>query len=389
MKVSERIANLQPYLFARIEKKIADAKAKGIDVISLGIGDPDIPTPQPVVKELQKQAAVAANHRYPTSDGLFEFRHSVADYYARRFGVELDPEKEVLALIGSKEGIAHISLCYVNPGDVGLVTDPGYPVYNIGIHFAGGSTYYMPLKEESGFLPDFTQVPEDVLAQSKIMFLNYPNNPTGAVALPSFFDKAVEVARQHEVLICHDAAYADIGFDGYRPSSFLEAKGAKEIAIEFGSLSKPYGMTGWRIGWAAGNADAIKALGILKSNFDSGVFQAVQYAAIEALTTQEKALDDARGVYQRRRDMIVKTFNSLGWAITPPKASLYIWAPVPADKDSAGFVEDVFAETAVVITPGSGYGSNGEGYFRISLTVPDQQLEEALKRISKSSIRFK
>lgn len=381
---ARRIAQLPPYLFARIEKKIEAAKARGVDVISLGIGDPDRPTPRHIVEKLVEEAWNPENHRYPSSAGMLSFRQAVAEYYENRFGVELDPAREVVSLIGSKEGIAHISFCYLDPGDIALIPDPGYPVYGIGAMLAGATPYIMPLKPENNFLPDLKAIPEEVARKAKLMFLNYPNNPTGAIADESFYKEVIEFAKEYDIIVCHDAAYQEIAFDGYRPPSFLEFPGAKEVGIEFGSCSKSYNMTGWRIGWAVGRADVIDALARIKSNIDSGVFQAVQYAAIAALTGPQDCTRQMSEVYRERRDIVIEGFNSMGWNLKPPKATIYVWAPVPKGYDSISFAEHVFEKTGVVITPGNGYGQYGEGFFRIALTVEKERLIEAIERMKKN-----
>lgn len=381
---ARRIAQLPPYLFARIEKKIEAAKARGVDVISLGIGDPDRPTPRHIVEKLVEEAWNPENHRYPSSAGMLSFRQAVAEYYKNRFGVELDPAREVVSLIGSKEGIAHISFCYLDPGDIALIPDPGYPVYGIGAMLAGATPYIMPLKPENNFLPDLKAIPEEVARKAKLMFLNYPNNPTGAIADENFYKEVIEFAKEYDIIVCHDAAYQEIAFDGYRPPSFLEFPGAKEVGIEFGSCSKSYNMTGWRIGWAVGRADVIDALARIKSNIDSGVFQAVQYAAIAALTGPQDCTREMSEVYRERRDIVIEGFNSMGWNLKPPKATIYVWAPVPKGYDSISFAEHVFEKTGVVITPGNGYGQYGEGFFRIALTVEKERLIEAIERMKKN-----
>lgn len=381
MQEARRIRELPPYLFARIEKKIAEARERGVDIISLGIGDPDMPTPAHVIDKLVAEAHNPENHRYPTSEGLLAFRQAVAGWYRRLYGVDLDPRREVVTLIGSKEGIAHISLCYVDPGDINLVPDPGYPVYNIGTLLAGGESYFMPLTAANGFLPDLGAIPGDVARRAKLMFINYPNNPTGAVADLKFFQEVVEFARSYDLIVCHDAAYSEITYDGYRAPSFLQAPGAKEVGIEFNSVSKPYNMTGWRLGWACGRADVIEALARIKSNIDSGAFQAVQYAGIAALTGPQEGLAEVRRVYQERRDIIVDGFNSLGWHLEKPKATFYVWAPVPRGYTSAGFAEMVLEKAGVIITPGNGYGNFGEGYFRIALTISKERMQEAVERL--------
>ncbi|HBT47289.1 MAG TPA: LL-diaminopimelate aminotransferase [Peptococcaceae bacterium] len=381
MQQAQRIQKLPPYLFARIEKKIEEARERGADIISLGIGDPDMPTPAHVISRLEEEARNPENHRYPTSVGLLSFRQAVAEWYRDRYGVELDPRSEVVTLIGSKEGIAHISFCYVDPGDVNLVPDPGYPVYGIGTLLAGGEPYLMPLKEERGFLPDLAAIPTDVARRTKLMFLNYPNNPTGAVVRDDFFREVVEFARSYDIIVCHDAAYSEITYDGYRAPSFLATPGAKDVGIEFNSLSKPYNMTGWRLGWACGRADVVEALGRIKSNIDSGVFQAVQYAGIAALTGPQEGLEEVRRVYRERRDLVVYGLNSMGWCLSKPLGTFYVWAPVPAGYTSESFAETVLEKAGVIVTPGNGYGIYGEGYFRIALTIDKERIKEALERL--------
>jgi LL-diaminopimelate aminotransferase len=381
VRLSQRVESLPPYLFVEISRKIAERKAKGEDVVSFGIGDPDIPTPAHIIERLCKEAHVPANQRYPESEGLPELRKTIASWYQKRFGVSLDPDKEVAPLIGSKEGIAHIALCLLNPGDIALITDPGYPVYAIGTKLAGGIPYYLPISPRNNFLPDLDNIPAEILAKTKVLWLNYPNNPTGAVADLKFFNKAVEFAKKYDICICHDGPYSEVAFDGYVPVSFLQAEGAKDVGIEFHSLSKTYNMTGWRIGMAVGNAAAINALKTLKSNLDSGIPQAIQYAAIEALTGPQNCIKEHNDVYQRRRDLIVDTLNKMGLEAKPPKASLYIWAKVPHGFTSVEFTNDLLDKTGVVVTPGTGYGSNGEGYVRLSLTIADALLLKGLSRM--------
>lgn len=376
-----RIRNLPPYLFARIEKKVEEAREKGVDIISLGIGDPDRPTPDHIIDKLVEQAKNSANHQYPSSVGMLSYRQAVAKWYTDRHGVTLDPKAEVVTLIGSKEGIAHINFCYVDPGDVNLVPDPGYPVYGIGTLLAGGEPYLMPLTEDNKFLPDLTAIPTDVAKKAKIMFLNYPNNPTGALANADFFRDVVSFAKEHDVIVCHDAAYSEITFDGARAISFLEIPGAKEVGIEFNSLSKPFNMTGWRIGWAAGNSQVVEALGRLKSNIDSGQFQAIQYAGIAGLTGPQDTVARMREIYRERREVVVEGLNAMGWNLEKPKGSFYVWAPVPMGYTSSEFAEVVLEKAGVIITPGNGYGTYGEGYFRIALTVDKERIREALQRM--------
>jgi LL-diaminopimelate aminotransferase len=382
MKFADRIEKLPPYLFAQISKKVAAKKAEGVDVISFGIGDPDLPTPAHIIAALGEAARDGANHRYPETEGLPEFRQAVADWYERRFAVSLDPAKEVISLIGSKEGIAHIALCFIDPGDVALVPDPAYPVYEIGTMFAGGSSYAMPLLEENGFLPNFDDIPGDVASRAKVLWLNYPNNPTGAVADIGFFERAVHFATRHGIAICHDGPYSEVAYDGYRPVSLLQATGAMGVGVEFHSLSKSYNMTGWRIGMCVGNPRIIDALMRVKSNVDSGQSQAIQRMAIAALTGPQDSVTEHNEIYQRRRDRVVEALGKLGLNVTPPKASLYVWAKVPDGMTSAAFAERVLDEAAVIVTPGNGYGPHGEGFVRLSLTLADDRIEEGLRRLA-------
>lgn len=381
MRENLAMQSLPPYLFARIEQKVAEAKAQGIDIISLGIGDPDLPTPKHIIDRMAQSIYDAANHQYPSSVGLLEYRQAVAEWYMRRFGVELDPKTEVVSLLGSKEGIAHISFAYLDPGDINLVPDPGYPVYSIGTLLAGGKSHIMPLKAENRYLPVLEDIPAAIARQAKIMFINYPNNPIGAVADLEFYSRVVEFARHYDILVCHDAAYSEMSYDGIKPPSFLQVPGAKDVGIEFHSLSKTYNMTGWRIGWACGNQEAIEVLGRIKSNIDSGVFQAIQYAAIEALRGPQECVAQANAIYSERRAVAMAGLERMGWKVTPPQASFYFWAPVPKGYTSASFAELVLEKTGVIITPGNGYGEYGEGFFRIALTVSKERLEEAFERM--------
>ena len=382
MKMSKRVEKLPPYLFVEISKKIADKRAKGEDVVSFAIGDPDIPTPPHVIDRLCQAAQQAENHRYPESEGLPELRQAIADWYQRRFDVSLDPVTEVLPLLGSKEGIGHMAFCFVDGGDTVLVPDPGYPVYSVGTLLAGGRPYYMPLLARNDFLPEFQNIPESELKKATLMWLNYPNNPTSAVADIDFFNSVVEFAREHDILVCHDGPYSEVAYDGYRPVSFLQAEGAKEVGVEFHSLSKSYNMTGWRIGMAVGNPTMIDALKRLKSNLDSGIPQAIQYAAIEALTGPQDCIDEHNAVYQRRRDLIVDVLNKMGLETRPPQASLYVWARVPSGYTSLEFANDLLEQVGVVVTPGNGYGKNGEGYVRLSLTLADASLVKGLSHLA-------
>ncbi|CFX76847.1 Pyridoxal phosphate-dependent transferase [Syntrophomonas zehnderi OL-4] len=383
MRESTAMQNLPPYLFARIEQKIVQAKEAGIDIINLGIGDPDLPTPKHIIDQMAKSIYDSENHQYPSSAGLSSYRKAVADWYLKRFGVTLNPQTEVVSLLGSKEGIAHISFAYLDKDDVCLVPDPGYPVYRIGTLLAGGQPYTMPLKAEHAFLPVLEDIPSDIAKQAKLLFINYPNNPTGAVADMAFFNKVVQFAKEYDILVCHDAPYSEMAFEGVKIPSFLQTEGAKEVGIEFHSLSKTYNMTGWRIGWAAGNPQAIEVLGRFKSNVDSGVFQAIQYAGIEALEGPQDSIAEMCQIYQERRDIAVDGLNRMGWNINAPQATFYLWAPVPRGYTSATFAELILEKAGVIITPGNGYGEYGEGYFRIALTVDKERIKEAFTRIEK------
>ena len=381
MRTAKRIENLPPYLFVEISRKIAEKRAQGEDVINLGIGDPDIPTPGHVIERLCQAAQDPQNHRYPESEGLPEFRNNIAQWYKGRFGVTLDPDREVLPLIGAKDGIGHIALCFIDPGDIALVPDPGYPVYSIGTMFAGGSSYYMPLIEDNGFLPDLDSIPADIARKAKVLWINYPNNPTAAVAELEYFERVVAFANKYDIAVCHDGPYTEVAFDGYRPVSFLEVAGAKDIGVEIHSLSKSYNMTGWRVGMAVGNSGIIDALRRVKSNLDSGIPQAIQYAAMEALTGSQDCVTEHNEIYQRRRDRLLQTLNQIGLKAKPPRASLYIWARVPDGYNSIEFATTLLDEAGVVVTPGVSYGKHGEGYIRLSLTIPDERLEEAIVRL--------
>jgi len=382
MKLSSRMDNLLPYLFVGISRKIAAKKARGEEVISFAIGDPDLPTPDHIIRALNLAAKDPENHHYPESEGLLEFRRSVAQWYHERFGVTLDPEKEVVSLIGAKEGIAHIALCLIDTDDIALVPDPGYPVYTIGTKLCGGQIYYLPLNEKNRFLPDLESIPLDILKKARVLWLNYPNNPTGAVADLNFFQKAVAFARKNDIAICHDGPYSEIAFDGYRPVSFMQASGAKDIGIEFHSLSKSFNMTGWRIGMAVGNASLIDALRRMKSNLDSGIPLSIQQAGITALTGPQDCIIAHNKIYQKRRDKLVKLLNQLGFKAGLPKAGLYIWAKVPEGYSSLELADELLEQVNVVVTPGTGYGPSGEGYIRLSLTIPDDLLEKGLIRLN-------
>jgi LL-diaminopimelate aminotransferase len=380
---AQRLDRIPPYLFAEIDRKVQEKKRAGVDVISLGIGDPDLPTPKRVVEVLQEAATDPANHRYPSYFGLTELRDAIARWYGERSGVSLDPASEILPTLGSKDGISHVPLALVDPGDIVLAPDPGYTVYVTGAVMAGADPYVMPLRIENGWLPDLDAIPDEVASRSRLMWLNYPNNPTAAVADREFLERAVAFCRERGIVLCHDAPYSEIAFDGYRPLSLFEIPGAKEVGLEFHSLSKTYNMTGWRIGWVCGRADLIGLIGRLKTNIDSGIFQAVQWAAIEALNGGEQETRAACDTYARRHRLVADTLNELGWSIKPPRATFYVWAPVPEGYDSIGFAGHVLDEVGVNITPGVGFGAHGEGYFRLSVTAPDDRLHEAMTRMRK------
>ncbi|MDQ7037635.1 MAG: LL-diaminopimelate aminotransferase [Aquificota bacterium] len=378
---AERIKALPPYLFAEIDRKKQEKIDQGVDVIDLGVGDPDLPTPDPVVEALKRASEKPENHRYPSYVGMRAFREAVSSWYRRRFGVDLDPDREVIALIGSKEGIAHFPLAFVNPGDVVLCPDPAYPVYRIGTIFAGGQPYTVPLKEENSFLPDLGSIPREVVERAKIIWINYPNNPTTADATEDFYRELVRWAKKHNIIIASDNAYSETYTGDRKPISILQIEGAKEVAIEFNSLSKTFNMTGWRIGMAVGNEELIKALGKVKTNIDSGQFNAVQEAGIVALNLPESETDRIRAIYRERREVMTKALKSIGLEPVESDVTFYVWTRVPEGYTSAEFVEKLLDEAGVVCTPGNGFGDAGEGYFRISLTVPTERLVEAARRI--------
>ncbi len=382
-KLADRLYKLPPYLFARLDELKQAEAAKGADIIDLGVGDPDLSTPAPIINKLKQAAADAVNHKYPSYQGMLCFRQAAARWCNKRFGIQMDAVTEVLSLIGSKEGIAHIPLAYVNQGDVVLTPSPGYPVYSASTILAGGQVVEMPLLAENSFLPDFDTISADILNRAKLMFINYPNNPTSAVADADFFKQAIALAHKYNFIICHDAAYSEMAFDGYRPASIFEYEGAKDVAIEFHSLSKTFNMTGWRIGFAVGNKDIIAGLGKVKTNIDSGIFQAVQYAGIEALDNQQTQVDKAIAVYQERRDVLADGLRALGLCLEKPKATFYIWIQTPSGFDSAGFTTHILQNTGIVTTPGVGFGKYGEGYIRMALTVDVALMCEALDRLKK------
>jgi LL-diaminopimelate aminotransferase len=385
-ELAERLKRLPPYLFAEIDRQKKEARARGMDLVDLGIGDPDLPTPPHVIEALHRAARDPKNHRYPDYEGLLTFREAAAAWYRARFGVALDPATEVLTLIGSKEGTAHMPLAFVNPGDVVLVPDPGYPVYAAGTWFAGGEPYFLPLRAERQFLPDLDAIPPDILRRARMLYLNYPNNPTAAGATREFFREVVRFADRHGIIVCHDAMYSELRFDGYEPPSFLQVDGAKDVGVEFHSCSKTYSMTGWRIGFVVGNRDVLAGLGRVKTNVDSGVFQAVQEAGIAALTGPQDGVERARAIYQERRDIVVEGLRKLGLPVTPPQATFFVWAPVPDGSDSRKWASRLLQESGVVVTPGVGFGPSGEGYYRISLTVDQARIAEAMERLARLSL---
>jgi LL-diaminopimelate aminotransferase len=379
---AERLKNLPPYLFAELDRKKAEARAKGVDVIDLGVGDPDLPTPEHIITTLAAAARDPRYHRYPSYTGMNNFREAVGRWYQKRFGIVLDPCREIVSLIGSKEGIAHIPLAFINPGDTVLVPSPAYPVYGIATMFAGGIPYEMPLLQTNNYLPDLDAIPADILTSAKMLFLNYPNNPTGAVATLEFFQQVAALAERHNIMVCHDFAYSEMTFDGYQPPSFLEVDGAKEVGIEFHSLSKTYNMTGWRIGFASGNDQIVGGLGQIKSNIDSGIFEAIQIAGIEALEGNQSCIDEMRRIYTERRDILVHGLRKLGLEMDLPKATFYVWIKVPAGQTSGTFAQLLLEKAGIVATPGNGFGGPGEGYIRMALTVSKDRLREAVARMA-------
>ena len=385
MQIADRLQKIPPYLFVTLRNKIAKARAEGVDVINLGVGDPVDPTPQSVIDELCRQAQDPVNHQYPIDEekGMLAFRKEVASWYKKRYGVEVNPEGEVLGLIGSKEGCHHFVLGVANPGDVVLMTSPGYPGYRASILMGNAEPYPMPILEANHYLPDFDQIPPEIRKRAKAMFLNYPNNPTGACATKEFFRKAVEFAKAYDIAICHDNPYSEVVFDGQERLSFLSIPGAKEVGIELNSLSKPYNMTGWRIGMALGNREIIAALSKVKENTDSGIFNAIQYAAIQALRQEDPNIEKMLKIYRQRRNLVLETFRKIGLGFTPQKGTFYLWIPVPKGLTALDFTTALFEKAHVVVAAGTAYGTHGEGYVRISLTVPDKRLQEAMERIKK------
>lgn len=379
---AERLKQLPPYLFAELDRKKEEARDRGIDVIDLGVGDPDQPTPKNIIDSLCQAAQDPRFHRYPSYSGLNSFREAVCLWYKKRINLELHPKNEVVSLIGSKEGLAHIPFAFINPGDVVLVPSPAYPVYKVATQFAGGIPYEMPLLKQNGFLPDLGAIPPAILAQAKMMFLNYPNNPTGAIATREFFKDVVALANRHNIMICHDYAYSEMAFDGYLPPSFLETPGAMEVGVEFHSLSKTYNMTGWRIGFAVGNSAIIGGLGQIKSNIDSGIFEAVQVAGIEALEGDQSCISRMCEIYTERRDVLVAGLKRLGIKVAVPRATFYVWFEAPTGHTSASFAALLLEKAGIVATPGNGFGAPGEGYVRMALTVSKERLQEAVERIA-------
>ncbi|OCQ92883.1 LL-diaminopimelate aminotransferase [Nostoc sp. MBR 210] len=389
MHFAKRLEKIPPYLFAEINRKRAKLVAEGVDIINMAIGDPDKPTPAHILQVMHAAIDNSATHNYPPYEGTQEFRQAAAKWMERRFGVtDLNPDTQVVASIGSKEAIHNTFLAFVEAGDYTLIPDPGYPVYRTSTIFADGEPFTMPLKAENQFLPDLNAIPEEIAQKAKLLWINYPNNPTGGVANLEFFAELVDFCKQYNILLCHDNAYSEMAYNGYKPPSVLQVPGAKDIAIEFHSLSKSYNMTGWRVGFVVGNALGIQGLRQVKTNVDSGVFKAIQTAAIAAYNTSEAELQTLMSVYQNRRDTIVKGLQSLGWPIQPPKATLYVWVPVPAGYTSAEFVNLLLDKCGIMVAPGSGYGASGEGFFRIALTIPEERMQEAIERMKDAGIRF-
>lgn len=384
MQPANRLGKFPPYVFAALDNRIKTLRAQGVDVIRLDIGSPDLPPPPAIIDALADAARQPGNHGYPSFAGTPALRRAMAAYYIRRFGVELDPETEVLPLIGSKEGIAHLALAWLDAGDVALVPDPGYPVYGMGALIAGAEPYPVPLLEDNEYLPDLDALPDAVVQRARLLWLNYPNNPTGATADLAFFERAVAFARRHDLLLCHDAPYCDVGFDGYQAPSLLQIPGAREVAVEFNSLSKSHNMAGWRIGMAVGNARVLAALLQVKSNVDSGIFQGVQAAAVAALTGDQAWIRERNTIYQARRDLVLEGLRQMGLRAATPQAGLYVWAATPAGVTAAAFAERLLVQTGVSVTPGSAFGAHGEGYFRISLGTATERLLEAIRRLHHS-----
>jgi LL-diaminopimelate aminotransferase len=384
IEVATRIKTLPPYLFAAIDKMKQAAIARGVDIINLGIGDPDLPTPAPIIESLAQAAKNPKHHQYPSYEGMLSFRKAVADWYQRRFGVKLDAADEVLTLIGSKEGIGHIHLAFVDPGDVVLVPSPGYPVYPVGTSFCGGVSHLMPLTKANGFLPDLNAIPKEVARKAKLMWLNSPNNPTSVVMTKEYFKRVVAFAQEYQIIVCHDAAYSEIYYDGQRPASFMEVDGAKDVGVEFHSLSKTYNMTGWRLGFAVGHKEVLAGLGKVKSNLDSGVFEAVQAAGITALGLDDAVTNTIRKTYQERRDTLIPGLKQLALEVDAPPAAFYVWVAVPKGYTSASFTAHLLEKAGIVTTPGNGFGAPGEGYIRMTVCTSKDRLAEAVDRIKQA-----
>jgi LL-diaminopimelate aminotransferase len=389
MQFAQRLELIPPYLFAKINQRREELIAQGVDIINLGVGDPDQPTPAHILAAMQEAIADPRNHNYPPYLGMAEFRQAIANWMTKRFQItDLDPDQEILVSLGSKEAIHNTFLAFVDPGDYTLIPDPGYPVYRTATIFAGGQSYPMPLLPANNFLPVLTDIPEEIAKKAKLLWVNYPNNPTGAIAHLDFWQELVDFCRKYDILLCHDHAYSEMAYDGYKPPSVLQIAGAKDIAVEFHSLSKSYNMTGWRIGFVVGNAQAIKGLGQVKTNVDSGVFKAIQRAGMAAFATSPEQLQSLMNVYQKRRDVIIQGLQSLGWPIKPPQGSLYVWVPVPVGYSSVDFVNLLIDKCGIIVPPGNGYGTYGEGFFRIALTIPEAQMLEAINRMKKANISY-
>ncbi len=389
MQPAKRLEKIPPYLFAELNSKREQLGLQGVDIINLALGDPDKPTPTQILQTMHQAIDDPSTHNYPPYQGTQEFREAAVNWMERRFGVTgLNPHTEIISSIGSKEAIHNTFLAFVEAGDYALIPDPGYPVYKTASIFAGGEPYSMPLKVENNFLPDLNIIPEEIARKAKLLWINYPNNPTGAIASLEFLGELVDFCRQYNILLCHDHAYSEMAYDGYKPPSVLQVAGAKDVAIEFHSLSKSYNMMGWRIGFVVGNATGIQGLRQVKSNVDSGVFKAIQKAAIAAFSTSDAELWALMSGYQKRRDIIVQGLQSLGWPIEPPEATLYIWVPVPLGYSSQEFVSLLLDRCGIMVAPGNGYGVNGEGFFRIALTIPEERMYEAIQRMRDAGIRY-
>jgi len=388
VKKAKRLDKIPPYPFVVIEEKREKLLKEGVDLIDFGVGDPDLPTPSHIFKKMHEVLELPESANYPTSKGELSFRQAVADWYKQRFHVTLDPLNEVCTLIGSKEGLAHIFLAFVDPGDVTLVPDPAYPVYKIGTLLSGGEPYFLPLTAENNFIPDLNKIPMDAAKKAKSLFINYPNNPTGATAEIDFFERCVNFCKKNDILLVSDLAYSEVAYDGYRPHSVLEVPGAKEVTIEFHSLSKTYNMTGWRIGMAAGSAQAVGALATIKSNIDSGAFKAIQFAGIAALSGPQECVQQNSKIFEERRDVLIDGLNSLGWKLKKNKATFYVWVPVPKGETSASFTEKLLDKCGILVVPGSSYGAFGEGYVRFAITLPKERIAEAIERTGKAGIKY-